>query len=392
MTHARLGWCLSAALVAVLLWGLAESPARPAGAPDKKATLRLAPAGNVRIDDLWVYDAVPVDDTTLVLVGTRAGAEDADPNTLAPNGAMLDLATKKSRPFTNGHTARICSVAVRKGRIATAAIGRDPLLRLWDVKEGKTVQKVDLGKVVKDSGYDRGKVDETTEQAVAWFHKSDTLAIAADEYVILLDSPRPNKVAGVLRVPRPTEGWAQGPIAVSPDDEWVACPLGKANVAFWKVKTARATDVSLIPKGARKPDAWSAHGVVFGPTGQLFAWRSESAAEVPEKVAEKDVPADRRGVVRIELTDGGKFVPLAIGQSVYTLYCAIDPTGKWLATAGTGQPDNEVRVYHLPTGALVCREPLKGEHPPKWVAFTPSGKRLVCATLYGLVRWWQLSK
>jgi hypothetical protein len=395
MSHSRLGLCLGAALVAVLLAALGENPARPAAAPKEGPRLRLAPGGEFQIDDLQVSAAAVIDEKALVLVGTRRGPEDADPDSLEPNGAILDLGTKKARRFTNGHTARICGVAIRRGRIATTSIRRDPALRIWDLKAGKTVRQVSIDKVLEDAGYTREDPYEGTEQSVAWFHKSETLAVASDEYVLLLDAARPDKSVGVLRIPRPAGGWAHGPAAISPDDAWVACPIGqgprgKARVVFWEVKTGKATEVSLTPSGVEKPEQWSADGAFFGPEGRLFAWRSAPPGEVPEKVAEKDVPAARRGVVRIDVP-GGKVVPLGMGQGIYTLHCAIDPTGKWLAVAGTSrEPGDDVRVYHLPSGKLACRLGLKGENPPKWVAFTPSGKRLVCATLYGLVRWWDL--
>jgi hypothetical protein len=397
MTQTRLGRGLGVALAAALLGTITESTAQPSAEPGHVPGFRFAHGGEVKIDDLQVYGAAVMDEKTLVFVGTRAGPEDADPDTLDPNGAILDLVTKKARPFTNGHTARICGVAVRRDRIATTSIHRDPLL-IWDVKAGKTVRQVSIDKVLKGGGYTREEPPDNMEQAVAWFHKSDTLAVTSDEYVVLLDPARPDKAVGVLRVPEPTRGWADGPVAVSLDDAWMACPLGKgprgkAKVVFWKVKTRKATEVVLVPKGVKKPDSWTAGGAVFGPTGQLFAWRN-GISEVEPGTARADLLAATRQVVRVELTDvrEGKHAPLPAGEGLTVLSCAIDPTGKWLAVAGSGKRDDKVRVYHLPSGKLARRERLKGEHPPKWVAFTPAGKRLVCATLYGLVRWWDVSE
>ncbi len=398
MTHTRLGLCLGAALATALLGVIASSPAQPSPEPGDNLGLSLARGKEVQLDNIWVYGAAVIDEKRLVFVGTKAGPEDADADKLDPNGAILDLATKKARPFTNGHTARICSVAVRRGQVATTSIYRDPLLRIWDIKAGKTVRQISIDKVLEGGGYTREAPTDNTEQAVAWLHKSDTLAVASDEHVILLDPTRPAKPVGVLRIPQPSGGWAASPVAVSPDDAWVACPLGqgprgKARVVFWKVKTGKATDVSLIPKRVKKPHSWRPDGVAFGPRGQLFAWRN-GISDVEAGTARADALAARRPVVRVALADApeGKYVPLPVGEGMTVLCCASDPTGKWLAVAGSGKPGSEVRVYHLPSGKLACRERLKGEHPPKWVAFTPTGKRLVCATLSGSVRWWEVSR
>jgi hypothetical protein len=141
------------------------------------------------------------------------------------------------------------------------------------------------------------------------------------------------------------------------------------------------------------------HAVSFGPRGDLFACRSRRDDEVPEKASEKDVPPEQRGVVRIDVRTG-QVEPLASGHTICTLSCAVDPTGTWLATVGSSRPDRprpdgeivvgELWVYHLPTRKLACREQLEGL-PPMWVAFTPSGKRLVCANGKGVVKWWDVA-
>ena len=97
----------------------------------------------------------------------------------------------------------------------------------------------------------------------------------------------------------------------------------------------------------------------------------------------------------------GKVIPLGIGQTIYTLHCAIDPSGTWLATVGNSRPEKprpdgktgvgELRVYRLATKELVSREQVEGL-PLKWVAFTPSGKRIVTATYDGVVRWWDVKE
>ena len=170
-------------------------------------------------------------------------------------------------------------------------------------------------------------------------------------------------------------------------------------VAYWELATKKGTAVSLVPEKTLADDIWRSGGVFFSPKSSLLAWRGESKDEVPEKTLETDVPAERRGVVRIDLRDK-KVIPLNMGQSACTMTCVIDPTGTWLATGGLGHRDNatkkdmwtgELRVYHLPTGKLAFREQVDG-YALKWLAFTPSGKRIVTSAGDGVVRWWDVQE
>jgi WD40 repeat protein len=376
-------------LAVAVLPALCSNSARSDPVPKDKPAIRLTLAGEMKLAELRVEDAAVIDDNTVVLVGTKNGPEDADPDKLDPNGAIVDLIRKKARPFTNGHKARIGSVSVARGRVATASNSRDPVLRIWDLKANKSVAAIEIDK----------PGEEVIHYGVAWFHKSDRIAIAAGKRVIVVNPVKPDDRTEFAC---PPEGgrWLEEHPVVSPDDAWLACAADLHQVVYWKMATRKATALSLVPKKAKPEDSWHSGGVAFGPAGTLIAWRSESGAgEVPEKEAEKDVPADRRGVVQIDLSKG-RLVPLGMGQSIYTLSCAIDPTGTWLATGGTGwldrpQPDaktgSELRVYHLSSGKLAFRAQ-KDSLPLKWVSFTPSGKRVVCATYDGVVRWWDMPK
>lgn len=170
---------LGAAFAVTLLTMLVYSQVWPSPEPGEELKARLVLSGKIQIDNLRVEDAAMIDDKTVVLVGTKVGAEDEDPNKLDPHGVILDLPTKTTQVFTNGHTARICSVAARRGLIATVSIYRDPVVRIWDIKAGKTIQQIDLEEVLKGGGFERKKPWENTEQAVAWFHNSDTLLVAS---------------------------------------------------------------------------------------------------------------------------------------------------------------------------------------------------------------------
>lgn len=384
MTLSR-SWCGLLATLAVLV-GVVPTPA-PGGTPgfaraadDPK--LRLTAAGELKVADLGVHVGAVIDEDTVVLVGTTAPPEDPniDPKTLAANGAIVDLAGKKARPFTNGHKTPIVGVAYARGRIATTSDERDPLLGLWDVKAGRGLAGVELEPLPRPF--------QTCRRYVAWFHKTDRMAIADEERVIVLDPARPG-FRTHLPVPE-AEGWA-GELAVSPDDTRIACLTGKCGLVVWDVATKKATTVSLLPGKVEEEELWRWHasGCAFGPGGELYAWRN-GPDEVPKKVAEADVPAWRRSVVRIDLPEG-KVVPLGLGTSVATLDCAFDPTGTWMAVVGNGHTAPEVRVYRLKTRELVFREQMDAQDLGEvWVGFTPSGKRLVSANYNGRVKWWDV--
>jgi hypothetical protein len=180
------------------------------------------------------------------------------------------------------------------------------------------------------------------------------------------------------------------PLAVSPDDAWIACKGDRGQVVCFEVATKKATVVAITPKDAEKK--WSVNDLAFSPSDKLFVCRQ--GGPVPNNKEEKDVPAERRGLVRIDLPDG-KVVPLNMERTASTGGCIIDGKETWLATLGGSESDKqaghyvaELRVYNLASGKLAYREQLDGGI--SWHGFTPSGKRLVCVARDGLVRWWNV--
>ncbi len=377
-------------LVVVLPAFAAINLAQSAPAPKDKPTIRLVQTGKVKLDDLVIDDIAVIDDNTVVVVGRKGDVEDVMALDRGdPRGAIVDLAKKSARPFTNEHKARICSVSVSGSRMVTSSTDLDPFLRVWDLKAQKTIAAIGIGNPNDDN--------LSFRCSIRCFYKSNRVVVEAAKQLIVFDLAKV-KDRVELACP-PAAQWLSDPIAISPDDAWIACTADRGQVVFWKVATQKATTVSLTPKKVDDPDKWSAGGVTFSPSGKLFAWRSESADEVPKGKSEKDVPADRRGVVQIDL-HSGKVIPLGMGQSIYTLGCTIDPTDTWLATVGSSRPDKprrdgattvgELRVYNLSSKELAYRQQVEGL-PLKWVSFTPNGKRIVCATLDGIVRWWDVA-
>ena len=346
----------------------------------------LVVGGSVRPGDLSIRDLAIVDENTVVVVGTTLDKDDGtSPDDLGLNGAIVDLARKTSRPFTNGHKSCICTVAVGRGRIATTSDPRDPFLRLWDLKTGKSVAPVQI---------DEPDVNATIlPYHVRWFHKSDRVAVSVKNTVFLFDPAKPD-TRTELACPEEC-GLPEHPV-VSPDDARIAATATWCNLIVWDVVTKKPRVISLAPDKA-DPKHWMAGGCAFGPDGLLVAWRSPSGnGDVPRAKGE-DVPGDRCEVVRI---DGAKVVPLGIGGNTFdVLNCALDSSGTRLAVAGCSQLDKprkdgstsvgELRVYHLGTKQLAFREQVEGL-PLTQVAFAPSGKRVVCCTYDGVVRWWDV--
>jgi WD40 repeat protein len=384
MTSLRAYCCCGAAIAAALMADTIANPARsaPAGQPP------FRPGGLVKVADLSVEAAAALDDSAVVVVGSRLGPEEAQPIGLPANGALIDLTKKTILPFTNGHTFCINSVAAGRGGIVTAGTSKEPFVRVWDRKAGKTVAATEIE-----------KPDGLAYYAVGCFNRSNKVAVAAGRRVLIFDPARPDDRAE-LACPLDLPAGLSNPILIDPADSQLACSTAKTDVVLWQLATATTKVYSALPRSADPEDnTWLIGSVRFGAGGSLFASRWRSEDEVAEKTAEADVSADRRGVIRIDL-NSGRVEPLGLGQTISTLSCAVDPSGIWLATAGSSRPDRprpdgqvvvgELRVYHLPSRALTYREQVDGL-PLIWVDFTPGGKRLVSASRDGVIRWWELS-
>ena len=386
MTRTRmLRWAttlLCAGYIPLILWTSSQAAPLPKDLP----SLRVKFAGEIALEDMSIEAGALVDENAAVVVGTKTCAIEDNPDKTDPNGAILDFVKKTHKLFTNGHTARIGSVSVKGTRIATTSNSLDPTLRIWDLKTDKTVTEFKIEEPGK----------EMVRYGVSHFHKGNRIAIAADDKVIVLDPAKPEERIK-YECPTDTVRWVREDLIVSADDSWISGPAEGDQVVIWDVTTKKSAAYSLIPERPKDEDNWSSKGALFGSKGTLYAWRSESRGEVSEKELEANLPAERRGVVQIDLLKK-KLIPLKMGQSIYTLACAIDPTETWLATGGNSHKDkptkdektsSELRIYHLPTGTLFHREQLEGL-PLNWLAFTPSGKRIVAATHDGGVRWWDI--
>lgn len=292
------------------------NPASSAPLPKDLPKLGIKLAGTITIPDLAIGDAAIIDESKVVVVGT-VGEKDGveNPDERDPNGAIIDLGKKAHRPFTNGHTARIGSVSAVGNRIATTSNNRDPNLRVWDLKAGKSVAEIKIG---------QPGASISTRFGAACFHKDDRIAIAADGKVIVLDPAKPDDRTE-YDYPDGEECWSNEKPVVSHDDEMIANSMGLGQIAYWNVATKKPKALNLLTERDAKEEDWLSGEVLFGRKGTVLAWRCASRSEVPENTPEADVPAERRGVMRIDLAKG-KMIPLKMGQTIHTFTCAIDPT------------------------------------------------------------------
>jgi WD40 repeat protein len=353
-------------------------------APAPTDKLHLAPAGTVKAVNLAVNDAALIDENRIVLVGWQGDANDGnvpDPDGGVPNGAIIDLTKKSVQPFADRHTSQIWSVSSYGGRVVSGSISRfeKALLCSWDLKAQKNTAAVKLAHAPMSYRF-------------RCFHRSSRIVLDETERLLVLDPARPQER---MELPCPPDvKWLSYPLAVSPDDAWIACIDDRGQVVCFELATKKATVTSIAPQDAR--GKWRVSAFAFAPSGKLFVCRySGKSDEVPKGKDEKDVPAERRGIVRVDLPEG-KAVPLKMGHTSGPSACAVDGTETWLATVGLSRADKnpdqdvgELRVYNISSGKLAYREQLK-DGVPGWVWFTPSGKRLVCATNDGIVRWWDV--
>lgn len=351
---------------------------------------------------MLVREGTVVDDDRVVLVGATDGPPGADDSELKPNGWLIDL-TKRTAPkrFTNGHSAPLWSVSAGHGMVATTSTSLDPVLRVSDLSTGGRVAEVKLGEPDLENS-------ASFRYSVRWLSKTPRLAVQIDREIHLLDPKTPSE-----RV-RHRVGTQPGrapfsKIAVSPNDTrigqgWTVAVAGVQNwesgVNVWSIGTTEPAGVIVnTPKEHEKGRL--VHGVVFTRTDDVLAWRIGPEAEVTKGMAEKDAPADRRGIVRIDLA-GKRVVPTGMGLSRGVSYAAIDPSGEWLALVGHAHPDgpnpenkrviSELRVYHVPNARLVYREQIATRDGFYWVGYSPSGRRLCAATVDGVLFWWDVTR
>lgn len=363
--------------------------------PAGGASIRIVAPQRFQVADLCVLDAAVIDESTIILVGTRTFDDEDNITTrdVKPNGAILDLTTKTFKPFTNGHTAQICSMSVARGRIVTVSDTQDPMLRVWDLKANKSADPIKIEVPDDEMNF--------KDYAVACLHGSDRVAVRVEEQISVIDLAKPEARQHYLN-PLDKKAFLYGPIAVSRDDLTLACcTVNGPNLIYWDTKNRKTTIQAMSLEGTVDNIIQSTiDSIHFLSNNSLLLCRNHrTQQEVPEGLDESKTDAVRRAIVKVRFPDG-QVEPLGLGQTAATRFCAVDPTETWLATVGSSPPDKptpavvtqsgELRVYNLATKKLVYREQTNKPLPLTWVAFTPSGKRLVATCVDGTVHWWDV--
>jgi WD40 repeat protein len=377
-------------------------PTAPAG---EKPAIRLTNPVEVEvaIRDIAVNDAaLMADNESIVLVGSRGFGEDGLPqDDSPPAGAIVNLRTRAVREFTNGHKARIQSVAASSDgtRIVTGSTAADGRIRIWDVKAGKSLDPINASPLA----------DEKVHYFhVAPFHHRPVVAVTLKDRIGLFDltgrEERVDLTADYLGRGSPDDP------AVSSDDMYLACStFPNLQIVIWDVGAKKVLfAAALLPVGLAAQDyskaIFTVRGLCFVKSGeQLIALRSGGGPEVPKDTPEEKIPAEKRALFLIDVPKQ-KTTPLGIGHQIGTLHFALHPTDEWIATVGASRPDKpvpgnlpdpavgELRVWHYPTRKLVHKIQFDFEgFRPTWVGFTPDGKKLVAADAKGKVMAWDFT-
>lgn len=346
---------------------------------------------NVHVDALAI---LPDNETVVVVGGKPPGpaeknfvTEDAD-----PAGVIVNLRTKVVRSFTNGHTARIKSVAVAGdgSRIFTVCSNKDPFVRVWDVKTSKPLAPIRLP---------QKEDDFVGTYEVASCASSRQLVVNLRWCLMVLDPDQPDQGKRWYPYPEP-----ECNLVLSPNGKLFAYSTIAGQVVIKDLTDLETVYApSLLPLGGDYRD-WSLYELAFSQDGtQLIAVRSRHGdeGEVPQGTAEEKVPPQQRGLFLIDV--GKKHViPLGLGHQIYTLASAFHPSGDWIATVGTSRPDKrgqkdasdrvgELRIHHFRSRSTSVRVQFYDEFFPHRVRFTPDGKKIVAVDYEGKVKSWDFT-
>lgn len=341
---------------------------------------------------------LPVPDAPSELVALLASALSKDPAGRPQSArALLDGLAGVERAYERRAAARAQAARRRKVRIALLTAGAFALV----VAAGVAALALRA----------RGEAEDAlraTRIAIAAENASDPL-VAALLLAELGDEPPPRTVEIAQRVLRDAiplavlEGATPGAwaLAVSPDGRHVAAGLRDGGVAIWDLDTAGPP---LVQKtGGRRIDAIAftpdgARVVAAGHEGDLKIVRVDGRA-APEITSTGDAPLGRVRVSpdgrwaaaggvdgRVWLLDlARRRAPRALLHDGAVFDLAFSPDGKRLVTASV---DGVVRLVDPRSAEVLARLRLPGGAVFA-VAFSPDGRRFATASEDGVARlWW----
>jgi hypothetical protein len=342
-------------------------------------------------------DAVALlpDNESVVVVGGKprgAGEDDRATEDAPPAGAILNLKTKAVRPFTNGHIARIKSVAVSAdgSRIFTVCSDKDPFVRVWNVKAGKSLDPIPLP----------SEEDKIGTYEVVCFSRGRKLYVNLQWCEVILDLQQPDRV----------EQWYPHPeihehLTISPDGQRQAYTTlyGQVVIRNLSNREEKPSIFHLVPLGGDYQD-WVLSDLTFMRDGTrliVARWHLGDVSEVPRRTAEEKVSAEPCGLFLIDLVKK-QVTPLGMGHQARTLGFALHPSEEWIMTLGDSRPDRtdgikpsepvrEIRIYHFPTRSLAYRVHFQEGFLPHRIGFTPDGRKVVAVDYAGQVMSWEFA-
>jgi WD40 repeat protein len=243
------------------------------------------------------------------------------------------------------------------GFLATA--GYDGAVRLWDIRTGRLMRKLQGA---------RGTV-----WSLDFSPDGKRIAAAGEDSVIRIWDPAAKRLLHAL-AGHERNIWE---VRFSPDGRRLASGSFDATARLWDAETGATLATFRDHEQAVVGLAWS-------PDGQWLATGGDDSL-----------------IILRRASDGGPARGLLVGNHAYKL--AFSPDGRWLANAGrargafgtlwhsltgAGAPSEAVRLWRVADGALV--QAMKMPEDVMYVGFSPDGRWLAASGDDGAVTLWRL--
>jgi WD40 repeat protein/tRNA A-37 threonylcarbamoyl transferase component Bud32 len=316
---------------------------------------------------------------------------------------LWDMATGKEIRTFEGHTDWVTTVAISPNGKRALSGSNDTTVRVWDLESGTELKKIEGhaqssralfapdGKHFLTSSYFGDRTDRTLrlydaatyKEVRSWTAPGDIWSIAPDgqgfltinaDWTVYWWNLKSDEAVKSLKLewdlaldPSAAVGWSSDGrrlIYVDKDSMLRLVDLdGGKEIAHVNVPSAPYGTMAISPDGR--------FAVGANRAGWVYVWRLPVPAALP-KTAEKEA----NGEVRQAQWFGRR--PYSTGFSPDSRY--------YFATGGIEPGQTTTRVWETATGKLV-REITGNE----WAAFTPDGKRLLCAGPDNALHLWDMA-
>jgi WD40 repeat protein len=355
-------WDTSTGKETVTLRGHSNTVYGVAFSPDSRT---LASASMDHTVKLW--DAATGEDIRTLRGHTNVAAGVAfspDGRTLASGSwdqsvKLWDTSTDAEAMTLGGHTGIVNAVAISSDGHTIASASRDLTVRLWDAATGQEMR------TLRGHTIDVGSVAFSPDGRTLASASSNTFVPNVEKVVRLWD-------VTTGREKRALEGHTSpvAALAFSPNGRTLASASPENAVRLWDPATGRQVRALLGQKGGPRK-------LAFSPDGRTLATSNSShTVQLWDTATGQEVR---------ELNLGG--------ESDTCSGLSFSPDGRTLAVAIINSmslnPDQTVKLWDPATGQE--KRPLRG-HPARVfaIAFSPDGRRLASACMYGTVWVWDL--